>query len=145
MCETMYAGLTANVAVSGYVGDNTFNYYHFTAFSAVNMLITVTQTAGGDCDLYVIFFSLYIGCLELTDAAFRYVKSSHNPTRTDYDYRDIGFNTNSSVTVRSLEIDAAWTALLTSLLDSEPVVQGLVHWRLRLPCVLLHHDRHHHL
>jgi hypothetical protein len=104
MCETMYAGLTANVAVSGYVGDNTFNYYHFTAFSAVNMLITVTQTAGGDCDLYV-FSAAVLPVAFLMRAACRYVKSSHNPTRTDYDYRDIGFNTNSSVTVRLLQTD----------------------------------------
>jgi hypothetical protein len=40
--------------VTGYVGENTFNYFHVNAFSANSLLIWMNQTSvSGDCDLYV--------------------------------------------------------------------------------------------
>lgn len=102
MCENMNSALTAGFVrrihqrtrsiavlsclfsqpVIGYVGDNAFNYYHYDAFSAYNMMIYLNQTsAAGDCDLYV--------------------KGDSNPTRTSYDYRDISFRSNVSLAVPS--------------------------------------------
>jgi len=80
MCESMITALTPNVPVTGYVGDNTFNYYHYDSFSANAMVIQVNQTSRtGDCDLYV--------------------KGDYNPSRTVYDYRDISFASNITLSV----------------------------------------------
>jgi len=78
-CENMVPALGSGGVVTGYVADNAFNYYHFNAYSAYNMLIQVNQTNTGDCDLYV--------------------KADMNPSRLLYDYRDISFRANISLTV----------------------------------------------
>ncbi len=46
--------LFSTQAVTGYVGENAFNYYHVNSFSTNSLLIWMNQTsATGDCDLYV--------------------------------------------------------------------------------------------
>lgn len=44
-CESMTAPLMAGQAQVGYAGDNSWNYFHFNAFSADNMVVQVNQTS----------------------------------------------------------------------------------------------------
>jgi hypothetical protein len=66
----MTNAMTFGVNVQGYVSSNSWNYYHITPNSANNMVVSMNQTAGGDCDLYI--------------------KVGANPSQVSYDYRDIG-------------------------------------------------------
>jgi hypothetical protein len=71
--------------VSGFVGDNTWNYYHYNAFSSYNLMVTMNQTSAlGDCDLYV--------------------KSDSNPTRFDYTYRYSPLPQSVSFILSSIEM-----------------------------------------
>jgi hypothetical protein len=79
-CETMVSTLSFDKSTPGYVSDNYWNYYHFQTFTSSNVLISLDQdTNVMDCDLYI--------------------KKSQNPTRTSYDYRDISFHQNISITI----------------------------------------------
>lgn len=87
-CETMTPPLMAGVPAVGFASDNSWNFYHFNAFSADNMLVQVNQTSpNGDCDVYL--------------------RSDAQPTRFSYDYRDISFNANMSLSVPN-PADRTW-------------------------------------
>jgi len=70
-CQNMDSAMANGVKYNGFVGDNAWNYFHFTPTSDSNMVISVNQTGDvGDCDLYV--------------------KQGASPSLFNYDYRDIG-------------------------------------------------------
>jgi len=75
----MTNAMTLGVNVQGYVSSNSWNYYHITPNSANNMVVSMNQTVGGDCDLYI--------------------KVGANPTQVSYDYRDIGIALSVRITV----------------------------------------------
>jgi len=66
--------------MSGYVGNNAWNYYHITADTANNLVVTAARTSSsGDCDLYV--------------------RAGAKPTRFDYQYLDISTRVVANVTI----------------------------------------------
>jgi len=66
--------------MTGYVGDNAWNYYHITYNTANNLMVNVTRTSTtGDCDLFV--------------------RAGSKPTRFDYQYLDISTHVTASVTI----------------------------------------------
>ena len=73
--------LINGVTVNGYVDDNSWNYYTFTANTETNMVITVNETNNDDCDIYV--------------------KQGSQPTKFSYDYKNIGTGSLSAITVPS--------------------------------------------
>jgi hypothetical protein len=78
-CETMVPALSNGQIGSGYVSDNSWNYFHYNAFSSNNLLVQMNQTSGGDCDLYV--------------------RTDSNPDRFNYNYRDISFKPNVTLII----------------------------------------------
>jgi hypothetical protein len=85
-CETRSAPLAKNEVVSGYVGENSWNFYRYQTNTANSFIIEVNQTqANMDCDIYV--------------------QRDRNPTITDYLYNDL----STGATAR-LRIDEPGTA-----------------------------------
>ena len=81
-CETMVSALGYDAPITGYVGANFWNYYHFRPYSSNNINISLHQdTSTMDCDLYV--------------------KRNANPSRFDFDYRDISFNQDISIVIET--------------------------------------------
>lgn len=79
----MTRDLIEGQSVAGYANNNQWNFYTATANSATNMIIKIDQdwNEGGDCDLYV--------------------RADEDPTRFDFDYRNIGFDSSFSVVVQN--------------------------------------------
>ena len=71
--------LKLGVPVSGYVSDNSWNYYTFTSTSQNNLVVNITELNNGDCDLYI--------------------REGAQPTKFDYDYRNIGVAASFSIIV----------------------------------------------
>eukprot|EP01095_Lingulamoeba_sp_RSL-Kostka_P003753 TRINITY_DN1476_c0_g1_i1.p1 TRINITY_DN1476_c0_g1~~TRINITY_DN1476_c0_g1_i1.p1 ORF type:complete len:581 (+),score=207.41 TRINITY_DN1476_c0_g1_i1:44-1786(+) len=80
-CEKMDVVMQLDTAYEGYAGDNSWNMYHINPDSSNNLQITVNQEEQGDCDLYI--------------------AANREPTRVDYDYRDITFDLDFDVVVES--------------------------------------------
>jgi len=81
-CETKVEPLDDGRVYSGFVGDNTWNWYTHTAHSTAEMVIQVNETGtkvGQDCDIYV--------------------KNGKNPTLADYDYRNITLSSSSTIRI----------------------------------------------
>jgi len=78
-CETMTAGLQVDTPVNGFVSQSGWNYYHFTLNTVDPVVLSVTETGAGDCDLYV--------------------KEGAVPTRFDFDYFDIDTVDNFNLTI----------------------------------------------
>jgi len=75
MTSPMYDGQS----VTGMVDYNSWNYYHYTPQSIETMVINVTQSGGGDCDLYV--------------------RRDKAPSLTDYDGRDTSLHSTFSMRI----------------------------------------------
>jgi len=80
-CELMVPELTQEVWVSGFVRDNSWNYYHIAPNTASNLIVTVNQGDTGDCDMYI--------------------RAGQNPTRYEFDYRDLSFNSQFDITIEN--------------------------------------------
>ena len=79
-CETLTYNLPLDYNVTGYVGNNAWNYYHVSVNTVNDLVVSVNRTsATGDCDLYA--------------------KANANPTRFDYQYADITVNANIAITI----------------------------------------------
>jgi hypothetical protein len=81
------ANMALDQWISGFVRDNSWNYYHIRADTAANLIVKVHQQGSGDCDLYV--------------------KSGSKPSRFDYDHRDVTFDTDFSITIENPQ-DQTW-------------------------------------
>jgi len=68
-CEWMRAPLALNQPQTGYVGDNEWNYYTARIITNSPFIVNLTQTDGGDCDLYL--------------------KADEAPSRFNFDYFDL--------------------------------------------------------
>jgi hypothetical protein len=71
--------LALDERVQGYVADQAWNYYSYASNSMTPLQINVTQTAAGDCDIFV--------------------RANSKPTRFEFDYQDIGLSTSFSVNI----------------------------------------------
>jgi hypothetical protein len=71
--------LTMGVPVTGYVSDNSWNYYSYTSSSQNNLVVNVTELNTGDCDLYI--------------------REGAQPTKFEYNYRNIGVSSSFSIIV----------------------------------------------
>jgi len=79
-CERKKTPLELRTKASGYVAPTNWNYYRFTVQTTNNVLVQVFQTSdSGDCDMFI--------------------KSGQDPTRQEYDYADLSFNKNFSITI----------------------------------------------
>ena len=82
-CETYLRPLTLGSSYRGFVGTNSWNYYHVQALTQNNLLIHAqqvnTNTQVADCDLYV--------------------RRGQNPTRFTYDYMDISLSSSFDVNI----------------------------------------------
>jgi hypothetical protein len=79
-CEEYLPNLILDTNMTGYVGDNAWNYFHIIDNTVNSLVVTVRQTSDtGDCDLYV--------------------RGNAKPTRFDYQYVDISTHTTSTVTI----------------------------------------------
>jgi hypothetical protein len=70
-----------NEKVSGLVDKETWNYYHYTANTNFKLVISLTQTMAGDCDLYV------------------RMSERDPPSRFEYDYQEISPQTSVSIEI----------------------------------------------
>jgi len=75
----MIAPLQDEQPVSGYVEYNSWNYFNYVTNTEANLVIRVSQSDAGDCDLYV--------------------RANANPTRFEFDYQDIGVTTDFNLTI----------------------------------------------
>jgi hypothetical protein len=67
---------------TGFVDDNMWNYYNFRPDQSSNVVVSLNQTSTDmDCDLYI--------------------RKDENPTRFQYNYRDISFQQNFSITIEN--------------------------------------------
>jgi len=78
-CENKTSLLSTNEIVTGFLDDNTWNYYTYQTSTIDNLLITVNQTTTGDCDLYIRWDS--------------------PPSRWEFDYFHIAMDSNFSLSV----------------------------------------------
>eukprot|EP00008_Paramoeba_atlantica_P003434 CAMPEP_0201480230 /NCGR_PEP_ID=MMETSP0151_2-20130828/4746_1 /ASSEMBLY_ACC=CAM_ASM_000257 /TAXON_ID=200890 /ORGANISM="Paramoeba atlantica, Strain 621/1 / CCAP 1560/9" /LENGTH=577 /DNA_ID=CAMNT_0047862015 /DNA_START=122 /DNA_END=1855 /DNA_ORIENTATION=- len=81
-CETMLSPLIYDSPMTGFVEQNAWNWYHFTPRSTSNILVSLVQESHDmDCDMYI--------------------RRTEEPDRTHYDYRDITFSDNFTITIES--------------------------------------------
>jgi len=80
-CETLNPDMNMDIWYPGFVRDNSWNYFHVRSSSADNLVVSVRQQGGGDCDLYV--------------------RAGDNPTRFDYDARDVSFDQQFDIVVEN--------------------------------------------
>eukprot|EP01094_Clydonella_sp_ATCC50884_P022664 TRINITY_DN525_c0_g1_i1.p1 TRINITY_DN525_c0_g1~~TRINITY_DN525_c0_g1_i1.p1 ORF type:complete len:574 (-),score=194.62 TRINITY_DN525_c0_g1_i1:43-1764(-) len=86
-CENLDAAMTLDKWYPGFVRDNSWNYYHVAPASADNLVVSVRQQSGGDCDLYV--------------------KAGSPPSRFDYEARDVSFDQEFELVVENPQ-DQTW-------------------------------------
>ena len=89
-CETKNTPMTLDAQIeSGFVSGNMWNYYRFDSYTDSNIQVSLhqTETANSDCDVYI--------------------KQSQNPTRFDFDYRDIGYTQDIGITIENPSL-ASW-------------------------------------
>ena len=83
-CETMLSPLAFDSPMTGFVSDNSWNYYHFQISGSGAVIVNVVQDSPSmDCDLYI-----------------RYAEE---PTRLAYDYRHNSFETDMTIEVEDPE------------------------------------------
>jgi len=74
-CEQYDQNLNLNTNMTGFVGDNAWNYYHIFGQTVNTLVVNVIRTSEtGDPDVYI--------------------KSGSNPSRMSYQYLDISTNSN---------------------------------------------------
>ena len=79
-CEEYILSLQEEQVMTGYVGDNSWNYYHIYGDTENSFVVTLNRTSeSGDCDLYV--------------------QSQKFPTRLDYSYMNISTKDSVSVVI----------------------------------------------
>lgn len=88
-CEEMASALTPGVSVQGYVAADAWNYYHISADSSDNLVLSVNQTSStADSDLYI--------------------KAGSKPTRISFDYAHFGFEQNYQLILNDPGTDTWW-------------------------------------
>jgi hypothetical protein len=112
----MIPALLNGQTVSGYVADNSWNYYHYNAFSSNSLMVqmnqvsqtyTYTHTLSLPCPLSlasvndVSTLSRYLTGFSQTSGGDcdLYVRADTNPDRFNYNYRDISFHANVSLII----------------------------------------------
>ena len=80
-CESLDDPMEDSLLYSGYASNNVWNYFHFSANSQSNVMISLIQLGdqSTDCDLYVL--------------------SDNQPTKTSYTYRDVTSTGNITIVV----------------------------------------------
>lgn len=92
-CETMISPLTYDSPQTGYVDTSNWNYYHFTPRSTSNILVNLVQAEDGqDCDVYI--------------------RINEEPTRFEYEYRDISFDSNFTITIENPAFEVHYIGVL---------------------------------
>lgn len=83
-CNEMTTAFSLGSTVTGFVGDNAWNYYHIQAFTSNSLVFSVVQTDSdsfADCDMYL--------------------RAGAKPSRSMYDYVDFSSANNFSITISS--------------------------------------------
>jgi len=78
-CQTRNAPLHNGEGDVGYVSASSWNYFSYRTNSIANLMISISQSGDGDCDLYA--------------------KAGAVPTRVDYDASDVGTLQNFTLTI----------------------------------------------
>jgi len=78
-CQNMVSTMTLGASYPGYVDSNSWNFYSVQAQSENTLIISVHELNEGDCDVYV--------------------KQGSQPSKSSYDYKDLGTASTFQITV----------------------------------------------